>query len=180
MTRKLNLIAGHSDKDPGALGAHTTEAKETRRLRDAVYAKLNHKEGVFLDDDSDGLKTVVKKINERSTSNDITISIHFNAFNHEASGTKVLVYHGASEEWKEHAKAISSSLANQMGIPDRGVSYENSGAHSRLAILNDTVTESMLLEVMFVDNPSDVEAYEDNFDVIVNMLVVYINILRFE
>jgi len=171
---KLNLIAGHSKNKAGAV-VLINEATETIYLRDCIYAKLKRKDNVYLDGDFDSLNMVVNKINARSTKEDYTLSIHFNAFNGEANGSEIYVYHGCNSKTRSIATDILKSTCESLGTHNRGVFNENHGAHSRLAILNDTITNSMLLEVCFVDNKNDVNNYKKNLDKLVDGIAVILN-----
>lgn len=178
--KKLFLIAGHSLSDVGACSL-LREADEAIKLRDLVFAKCNpDTTQVFRDDDNSDLAQVVRDVNQVADKGDILLSIHFNAFNGSARGTEALVYHDVDECTERVAQSLTSEISEVLGTIDRGVKYENQGRHSRLAILNDTKTASILLEVCFVDNKEDVEAYKTKRELIANSIVKHLNTLRYE
>lgn len=178
--KKLFLIAGHSHHDVGACSL-LREADEAIKLRDLVYSKCEpNTTQVFKDDDDASLKQVVADVNRVADKGDILLSIHFNAFNGSARGTEALVYHNVDECTERVAQSLTCEISEVLGTVDRGVKYENQGRHSRLAILNDTKTKSILLEVCFVDNQKDVEAYLAKRELVANSIVKHLNTLRYE
>lgn len=195
MSKILFLIAGHSKNDSGAVTRNTTEAKEAMNIRnqiaDVLYhsfaknkrSKIDTKENdihkiiydnntnvIVTDNDNDNLKQVVSHVNDLANKTDLLISFHFNAFNGKARGTEALVYHGANDRTKHLASNLAKVCSSVIKTPNRGVKFENSGQHSRLAILNDTKCNSILLEVCFVDSEKDMQEYSNKFDVLINKL----------
>ncbi|BCZ48410.1 hypothetical protein psyc5s11_44770 [Clostridium gelidum] len=75
------------------------------------------------------------------------IEIHFNSGKeHTGDGAEVCVGRGSTGEKVEMASRISSSIANALGIEDRGVKEEG------LIVLSRTNMRALLVECMFVDS----------------------------
>lgn len=87
----------------------------------------------------------------------IFYSWHTNAFRkNQATGAEVWVYYNKS---KDLANRISRTIANTLGIVNRGVKV---GSYAVLR--GNQATYSMLAEHCFHDNDSDVAKYEANID----------------
>jgi len=174
---RLFLIAGHHHDDPGAtsthakLGGRVTEAELTIELRYLVkaYFEAHNKNQVFIDDDHDTLATVISKINAEIKPDDIMVDLHFNAFNGRASGSEVIVPNASNQLEREIAAEISKEIAGIMIIPNRGVKDESQTARGRIGILRG-VGNRILIEVMFKDNPNDMEAYQINKHIIASAI----------
>lgn len=190
----LFLIAGHSTGEVGAVTRDTNEAKEAKYLRNAIantlfmnnentamhdtiftsYLKETCNDKLFhivTDPNDFTLKQVVKQVNSIVDKEDLLISFHFNAFNGKARGTEALVYHGSNDKTKKLAEELTKVCAKVIKTPNRGVKFENSGQHSRLAILNDTICNSILLEVCFIDNEKDMKGFRDNNDMLISKIM---------
>lgn len=177
----IYLLAGHSNKDPGASGARghveftmtkpfikyeETPIKEstlTKDLRNLVLAKINQPKfalrlpSVTIDDDNDSLKTVLKKI--KSTEDDIICDLHFNSGTRTSTGVAVIHPEVPSDKEKQLAKALADKLAAIMGINNRGTMKPSETPRKKLGVMNPKGT-NVLIEVCFISNPADVAAYD--------------------
>ena len=106
------------------------------------------------DDQSENLSTIVNYHNKQSR--DLDCSVHFNAYQTTSKpmGCECL-YVTQSELSADLAKA----MATAQGLPNRGGKYRGD-----LYFLNNTHEPAVLLEVCFVDEPTDAEHYENAFD----------------
>ncbi|WP_107842157.1 N-acetylmuramoyl-L-alanine amidase, partial [Metasolibacillus meyeri] len=98
-------------------------------------------------------------VNEhKKTSRKLDVSVHFNASagrQDRAIGTEVLYKVGAL---KALASKLSGVMANAMDVPNRGAKYRDN-----LYFLN-SLPQSILLEVCFVNSIADVVGYNENFE----------------
>lgn len=179
--KTIYLIAGHHNNDPGAVGEHyklnkITEAAFTMEQRDLIYDELKAHNNigkdfnVVLDNDKDDLRTVIKKLNDVVKPNDIVVDLHFNAFNTKATGTEVIIPSINSRLERELAKDITDILSDVMQIPNRGVKTEASLGR-RIGILHGKGNR-ILIETMFIDNPSDVTSYVKNKFIIAQEIAI--------
>ena len=161
MNNKIYSSAGHHLKDSGAIGVDgRQENHETMLFRDLVNTDLKRL-GVDLtqDNDNDTLAQYLGKIDPQD--DDVVIEFHFNSFNGKASGVEVLVPNNPNERSKAMAKELVDGYARIMGIPNRGVKTESESARGRLGLMRKKGAVA-LVEICFIDNPRDMEAYDHN------------------
>ncbi|WP_437918439.1 N-acetylmuramoyl-L-alanine amidase [Sphingobacterium sp. LRF_L2] len=153
--------AGHHLADPGATGVNgRQENRETIAFRDLVNAELGRKgKMVVQDNDTETLSQYLGRIDP--TDADVVIEPHFNAYNGKATGVEVLVADDANERSKAMAKEIVDGFARIMGIANRGVKKESQSARGRLALMRKKGAVA-LIEICFIDNASDMKAYDSN------------------
>lgn len=153
--------AGHHNRDTGAIGVNgRKENVETilfRNLVNAELLKLGKK--VVVDDDDETLSQYLGRVN--SADGDVVVEAHFNAFNGKATGVEVLVPDNANERSKSMARELVDGMAKIMGITNRGVKTEKQSARGRLAIMRKRGAVA-LIEICFIDNASDMAAYDRN------------------
>ncbi len=172
MKQKIYIIAGHNGKGTGACGI-IDEGEQTQQLRNYLVARINelHPEiPIDFDDDGSPLRDVVKTINDKCEANDLCIDLHFNAFNGSAHGSEILIPNSATTVEQEFAEQVLNATVKSLSTRNRGIKKESSGQHSKLAMLSGLKCHSVLLEVCFCDNRSDVSSYLDNFTTLVDNL----------
>lgn len=160
MAKKYKISSGHAKYVRGASG-FIDEVDEARKVTNRVQAILSAdydaKGSTFHDDSSrtqaTNLATIVKAHN--SADRDLDVSVHFNAASATATGVEVLHYgkQGAL------ASKMSASIAKALGLRDRGAKVRTD-----LAFLRGTNKPAILLEVCFVSNKADANAYKANFE----------------
>ncbi|WP_313411059.1 N-acetylmuramoyl-L-alanine amidase [Sphingobacterium multivorum] len=153
--------AGHHLKDSGAIGVNgRQENKETISFRDLVNAELLRRgRTVVQDNDWETLGQYIGRINP--TDKDVVVEPHFNAFNGKATGVEVLIADNANERSKAMAKEIVDGFAKIMGISNRGVKTETQSARGRLGLMRKKGAVA-LVEICFIDNAADMDAYDRN------------------
>jgi N-acetylmuramoyl-L-alanine amidase len=175
------VSAGHCNVqgpnyDPGAIGVNgRKEADETVWMRDTVCDRILKK----------GYSDLVRDMNAESrqqyfqriqTGTGSTVcEFHFNAFNGKATGVEVLVQRDADKMDLACAKELAMATAEITRLPLRrgGVISEAESHHGSLQIMREKGIV-VLVEICFIDNPKDMEAY----DLVKNQLAeVYANIL---
>ncbi|MBR5157914.1 MAG: N-acetylmuramoyl-L-alanine amidase [Clostridia bacterium] len=158
---KIFLDPGHnySGSDTGAGGFGLREeivtfevANKLRELLQSAGHEVRMSRNYVTDNVGNG--TIASSLNERvSMSNswraDLFVSIHCNAFNGAARGTETLVYSKGSDA-AEIAQRVQTAIVNNLGTADRGVK-----ARSELAVLKNTMSPALLVELAFIDNEDD-------------------------
>jgi N-acetylmuramoyl-L-alanine amidase len=161
ITKKIYPLAGHSNTDPGAIANGYREADLTKELRNIIVNELKKRNYLKfqIDDDKDGLSTVLKKINPGKK--DILLDIHFNSASPTATGTEVFISNYAGDTSKNFAKELVDGTSKIIGITNRGVKPESLSARKRLAVLNKNGAAA-LIEVCFITNANDMAKYQAN------------------
>jgi hypothetical protein len=146
---------------PGAWGLD--EVDEARRVVPEVarYLRERHHEVVEFNDNTsktqnENLKTIVNFHN--SQTRDLDVSVHFNAYIPTDGGRGVEVLYVTQDAV---AAKVSSAIAEAGEFINRGAKHR-----SDLYFLNGTTAPAILIETCFCDARADVEAYNENFDLI--------------
>lgn len=163
--RRLILSAGHSNNPSGdrgtfALGRH--EGDLTIELRDLIVERLK-KLGVtpIIDPNTNALRQSLAFFKQFFNSRNVSVDIHFNAFNGIATGTEVFIPTAPTVFERNLATELSIGISRVTGLRNRGVRTEKDSARGRLAWLN-TSQEEILLEICFMDNRQDMTLYQNN------------------
>lgn len=160
----IYLIAGHTGRGTGAGSSFLDEGTETIVLRNLICLNLtrNGFTDYYTDDDSDNLNTVISKIKKQVKKDDILLDLHFNSASKETvTGTEIFIPTDYSPEEKSLAETLLKTVTDTLQIKSRGVKTEGQSQHSRLGILHLPCT-TVLLEVCFLTNKSDVYKYKEN------------------
>lgn len=147
---------GHTPTSPGASG-YLDELTEDRRIGSEVV-RLLEGAGVEVVDTTapdwyaypEGIGYRVAKANGSGA--DRFVSIHLNAGG--GTGSEVLYYPGDAAG-EELASRMSAAVAGVLGIADRGAKPRGAD----IGVIRDTTMTAVLVEVCFVDNSTDAEAY---------------------
>lgn len=146
---------GHTPACPGAHGL-LDELAEDRVIGDRLISELESRghrvTNVTAPDDyvyPDEINYRVQVANASSA--DLLVSIHLNAGG--GTGTEVYYYPGDSIGYN-YAATVSNKLAATLGIRDRGAK-----ARGDLGVISNTTMTAILVEVCFVDNQTDLDAY---------------------
>lgn len=156
---KIGINCGHTLPNGGSQGAvgFINESTEVRNVG-YILEKLLQEQGHtvinctndYAKDANDNLKQIVSLENQQPL--DFFISIHFNAGG--GKGTEVYTYGGTKSKAYNEAKKITQQIS-ELGFINRGVKDG-----SKLYVLKNTKSPSLLIECCFVDNMSDVELYK--------------------
>ena len=168
------IIAGHAGAATGAMGVALAqsvmfdEGMQTIRLRNAIAVRLAqfHQIRVVVDDDNERLAILCRRINRIALSDPqlFCVDIHFNAHSSvSAHGTEVIVADDASLFEVDLAVRLLNATARILETNRRGVRTESQTPRGHLAMLH-LHCPSVILEVCFCTNPSDVELYLSRFD----------------
>ena len=161
---KVAIISGHAGPGTGANG-FIDEGAETIWLRDRVEWYLCTKYNIVpeVDQDNEGLSTVVKKLSRKLKKQDICIDIHFDAApTDKASGCTVYVPTRHTSDELVLANKILKGTIDVLGVPSRGVRREDESNHGKLAMLSGFDCCNILWEVCFVSNKNDSTKYFSN------------------
>jgi N-acetylmuramoyl-L-alanine amidase len=154
------ISAGHHNKDSGAIGSGTQENWEAKKFRDLVVPhakKLGVK--VITDDDNETLSEYLKRI--QSGLGSVVVEFHFDAANGTASGSTAIVGVDADRLDKSFAQELVDLTAKILGIKNRGVKSEAQSHRGRLGLMREQGIVC-LLEICFIDNQNDMNAFNKN------------------
>ena len=156
--RRVFLIAGHNGSGTGANG-FIDEGKETMVFRDLIAKNLYDMGIVAIKDDNlTPLTKVVPWLRNQITKKDICIDIHFNASTNKlAHGLEVFIPTKNTSDEVELADMFRNTLSKV--FKDRGVSLESKSYHGKIAMLSGFDCCNILLEICFVSNKTDADAY---------------------
>ena len=156
------ISAGHSETDPGAVGNGYKEADLAVDLRDRVAAILRGQNLTVIEDGDDGendsLKKAIALVHTHSPA--AAVEFHWNGGPSAATGIEVL----CKEDKKPLAQQIAQAIHDATGLRLRGTGgwkSDKSGQHPRLGFCN---VGGLVVEVCFISNPQDLQAYLQNRD----------------
>ena len=149
----IAIAGGHSAYARGASGyldEYDCDRAFVAQLIDAFDAQ-----GWYVTDCSNEKPDVSAELREEcrianASGADLFIAVHFNAGG--GTGTEVWYYPYSSAE--TYAQDVSRELASALGLPNRGAK-----STAGLYVLNHTEMPAILIEVCFVDNEADAEAW---------------------
>lgn len=150
---KIYIAAGHGGKDPGAVANNTTERDVVQKIVAESVAYLTNllkdKAEIVRVPDELNFNNTAEWINQQDTgkTDSYCIEVHMNS-NAGNPGTGTETYYGN----KPMAINIQKKLVEVMGLPDRGVKDGNN-----LKFNNTTNPASCLVEMGFINNPTDLE-----------------------
>lgn len=172
----IYLTAGHNLKGgrgtgvfgvKEANGKQFDEASETILLVKAIAAHLKkwYKVTVLTDEPAWTLGFVVNWLKSKVKTTDLAIEFHFNsAAGSTSTGAETFVPNNATQTELRIALELTQEIAATLDIRNRGVKKANQSQHKSLAILEQpSAAVNLLVEVCFVNNPSDVAAYRNNY-----------------
>lgn len=149
----IAIAGGHSAIARGASGyldEYDCDRAFVAQLIDAFDAQ-----GWYVTDCSNEESDVSAELREEcrianASGADLFIAVHFNA----GGGTGTEVWHYPYSIAETCAREVSRELASALGLPNRGAK-----STAGLYVLNHTDMPAVLIEVCFVDNESDAEAW---------------------
>lgn len=166
------IMAGHNGRGSGAVSSFLDEGIETIVLRNLIclnltkYGCLNYE----VDDEDDKLNEVISRLRNKVKPDDILIDIHFNAADPKATGSEIFIPTNYDEVEKELACQLLNEVTATLAIRSRGVKVEGQSQHSRLGMLH-LPCHTVLLEVCFLTNKSDVYKYKENREKLAERIV---------
>lgn len=164
----VNISIGHSSKDKGAVSKcrqhneYDFNCILAQLIKDELIKKgfevvitnrLTHGGGT-------GMSADVKAIN--ATNADLSVELHCNAFNGEASGCETLHWY-RSKNGKKLAQCIQSEMVAALGNNDRGLKSINSKGRGA-TVLKETSMPMVITEPFFIDNPKEFDNAVNKID----------------
>lgn len=160
-TKSLFISAGHSMNDPGAVGVNGfAESDIVLEFRDRLYEYLADKI-VLARDGMPGVNLPLQQACQMARLHDISVEFHCNAAaSPRATGTETL----SAPKDDELGEQLCTAITETLGISNRGDKGEGDGQHSRLAFVR---AGGVIVELFFLTNPDDLNAYHAHFDDVV-------------
>ena len=159
----IALDAGHGGSDPGAVYNGRNEKDDNLRLALAVGEILqNNGLDVFYTRDTDIYETPFKKATDANGAGaDYFVSFHRNSSENpgSASGAQVLIYSPGGEK-ERLANNIQENLVD-LGFKDLGIDIR-----PNLVVLRRTQMPAVLIETGFINNETDNEKFDREFETI--------------
>lgn len=180
----ITIHAGHAPdggKGCGAVG-YIKESTEARSLVDMITKNLDIMSTAFSNitveenmSKTDVLDTLVSRAN-REKAADLHLSIHFNAgangaHDGKTTGTEAYIYPGSTS--RQIAEILVAKTSETLGVINRGVKER-----SDFYFLRRTKAPAIILEVCFVDDPEDVDAYKAKKEALALALAVEIEMRK--
>lgn len=148
---KIAILAGHGESqsggyDPGAVSQGYEEFKVVREIAKHAYETLKYADCEVSLINYDGQLNLNERINmfKNDNNTDLIVEIHLNAG--AGTGSEVY-YYSSSTECKKYAAKISSVIAKEFNIRDRGAKV---GDH--FGIIRETKPKALLVECCFIDS----------------------------
>lgn len=174
---KVLLDSGHGGKDSGAInasvGAYEKDVAFDLCLRvGAILLEMGHdvvytKTGDIYVSPSDRLRMIQRENPE------VFVSLHLNAAEStEATGVETLYRTSKSLSL---ARSVHGRIVDVLGLKDRGVKNDVDDLGRKLAVLSDTDVPSILIEVAFISNNSDLAIVQDKRDDVANAIAEGVN-----
>lgn len=158
------VSAGHNPygvkPDPGAVANGYKEADLTVEFRNLVTDYLKNK-GVkyIVDNDTERLSEYLQRI--KTGQGSVVLEFHFDSAVATASGSTAII----EEEYDKMDEAFAWELVDEtsqmLGIRKRGVWTEKDSHRGRLGLMREDGI-ICLLEICFISNKSDMDAYQKN------------------
>jgi hypothetical protein len=159
---RILLSAGHGYTDVGSIGADKGYEKDrTLELANLIANKLKqvgHDVTVNTEKTSNGSWRFKNR-----NGYDYALSIHFNAFNKNATGVEVLYKNSIGK-----ASEMSKEIANILGLSNRG-------AKQRTDLYMMNIGFDALIETCFHDNSKDLATYNNKKNEVANKIAEIIN-----
>lgn len=154
---RIFVNAGHHLLDKGAWHKNNPENKLAIELRDIVVPLLQEHVEVISVPDSLNLKETIAWINARAIKDDLAFSIHFNAnSNKHKRGTEVYFH---NEREKQIGLIFADKVSSALNIWNRGTIEDIYSWVGSLGWLRKLICDSVLVEVCYLTNKDDMDAY---------------------
>lgn len=156
------ISAGHHLKDSGAVGSGYKENELTIEFRNMVV-DICRGMGlrVITDYDHETVGQYFDRIKPGNGS--VVVDFHFDAAGSDiAGGTTALVGDNADRLDKSFATELVNATSEVLGIKNRGVMPERLSYRKKLRIFREPAGIICLLELAFITNKKDMDAYQRN------------------
>ena len=150
--KSVFIDAGHGGHDPGTIGLRGTREKDVNLDIALRLAKLLNEQGVktVLCRDQDFFVELADRESQGAGSGaDVFISLHTNSSSDQSVAGIETFHNGVKSASNRLAETIQTVLAQNLGVPDRGVKTAN------FAVLRGNPLPAVLVEVGFLSNPDN-------------------------
>ena len=169
--KKILLIAGHGNGDPGAVGCGYKEADLTREMVKLIKPKLKNYASVTIADTSKNWRKHIKEGNKFDFNPyEYALEVHFNACVNDAKGNGKTTGTEIYVTTLEKGTSVEESIVNNisaLGLNNRGVKRKN---WDLIHHIKKQGVSSALLEVCFIDDADDMKIYESKKDKIADAI----------
>lgn len=159
---KILLISGHGAGDVGAQGNGYQEYKLTREFVNILHPRLSNYAEVDVYNQNRNAYYDAQNGKFNIGAYDYVLEIHFNAFNISAYGTEMFVV--PNEQYITVEQAIMKRMGKWFTLRDNDNIFDGV-KRTRFLVINEVKKKGIsgaLLEVCFIDNPSDMATYQAN------------------
>ncbi len=158
---KIAVYAGHGGSDYGAVANGLYEKDFALEVSNYLTAELRRRGYEVINnrttDVDRNLNADIRLANRENV--DAVIEIHLNS-NEGIPGSGTETYYSVTGKGRELAEAINTNLV-ALGFRDRGIkTYPNFFGQDYLGIIRYTNAPAVLVELFFINNPSDVMMYD--------------------
>ena len=150
--KSVFIDAGHGGHDPGTIGLRGTKEKDVNLDIALRLAKLLNEQGVktILSRGQDFFVELDSRESQAARSGaDVFVSLHTNSSSDQSVSGVETFHNGVRSVSCKLAETIQSVLAQNLGVPDRGVKTAN------FAVLRGNPLPAVLVEVGFLSNPDN-------------------------
>lgn len=159
----ITLTAGHSDTDPGACRGEHREADLMEDLRNRVAANLRSLGHDVRTDGSGAYNLPLNDAIKLIAGSAIAVELHTNAAeNPQATGVEVVALPADKYRAQHIAHAVAACLAQRLR-GDKGWIDQSATHRGKLGFVS---AGGLIVEVFFLSNPGDLQAYLDNIDLL--------------
>lgn len=176
--KTLFIEAGHGGGDPGAVaryqGKQVTEGELTADLQARIVkflAPVAQQKNWQIKTDLPNLRLiqVLNWLRQWVKKDDVIVSLHFNAGSMKSTGVECIVPESAQfiasfgPSGTPAAHHITNAVNRALGINERPTVKPSQTPRKRIGILQ-IVPKSILIEVCFISNPTELDTYLKNRD----------------
>lgn len=162
---RIGLVIGHNEKSKGAINKKygIKEYSFNYRLVNSIKKKFDNNNQIktIMCFRHDTISNLVNDLNKMEL--DFIISFHCNAYDTRTRGCEFLYYHKSSNG-QRIADVLSYYITNL--FKNRGIKPKTSEDRGGY-LLSHTTSSCVIAESFFIDNDSDFEYAENNFDKLV-------------
>jgi len=165
---KFTITAGHSNRDPGAVGQGTTEAEVVVDMRNILAGKLRALGHTVFTDGEGSVNLELREAIKLIDKSDVAIELHCNAsLNFKATGVEVI---GLDKD-RVLCQRLANAVATTLRQKTRGDNGYISQSQSALGKLGYVSAGGIILEMYFLSNAADHMFYQVNKDKVANAIV---------
>lgn len=155
---KMTIHAGHAPAGMQGCGCsgYLNESEENRKVVEALSRRIYTQDLSYNSGASQ--KTILRNLASLIDEYDVPdLSIHLNAFNGNAHGTRVYISSDLmnNNHWSSWAKGLCTAVSNSLGTKDGGVFVNDS-----LYLFKHCQQPVVILECCFVDNLTDASLWD--------------------